>query len=287
MLLVSPRESVVGQTLPGADETHFWRVARHDELDCFTATFRKHVFPPHTHETYVIGAIVSGIHRYSHCGSLIRSGPGHLCFINPGEVHDGAPDRDGYSYRMIYPQPSLLEAILRETTGRTEGPPRFHAPSVKDEELAQGFIALHKALEDGHDRLRADEMLIGFLLAAIARYGGGLRNLISDGKEPEAVKKAKSYLLAHVGETVDLAALSAHVGLSAWHLIRVFRKATGLTPHAWLIDRRVHLARQLLRAGEPLVQAASVCGFADQSHLTRVFKARLGVTPGQYCRLVA
>jgi AraC-like DNA-binding protein len=188
---------------------------------------------------------------------------------------------------MIYPQPSLLEAILRETTGRTEGPPRFHAPSVKDEELAQGFIALHKALEEGHDPLRADEMLIGFLLAAIARYGGGLRNLICDGKEPEAVKKAKSYLLAHVGETVDLAALSAHVGLSAWHLIRVFRKATGLTPHAWLIDRRVHLARQLLRAGEPLVQAASVCGFADQSHLTRVFKARLGVTPGQYCRLVA
>jgi AraC-like DNA-binding protein len=130
-------------------------------------------------------------------------------------------------------------------------------------------------------------MLIGFLLAAIARHGGGLSNVINDGKEPAAVKRAKDYLLAHVGETVDLAALSAHVGLSAWHLIRVFRKATGLTPHAWLIDRRVHLARQLLRAGEPLVRTASVCGFADQSHLTRLFKARLGVTPGQYCRLVS
>jgi AraC-like DNA-binding protein len=286
MLHVSPRQSVDGQVLSKEDETYFWRVARHDELDCFSATFRKHVFPPHTHETYVIGTIVSGVHRYTHCGTLIRSGPGHLCFINPGEVHDGAPDRDGYSYRMIYPQASLLEGILRETTGRSLGPPRFQAPSIKDPELADGFIALHRALEEDGDPLRADEMLIGFLQAAIARYAGGLTNIISDGKEPGAVKRAKDFLLAHVGETVDLAALSAHVGLSAWHLIRVFRKATGLTPHAWLVDRRVHLARQLLRAGEPLVHAASISGFADQSHLTRAFKARLGVTPGQYCRSV-
>jgi AraC-like DNA-binding protein len=287
MLLVSPRDSLDAQSLSGEDETYFWRVARHDALECFTATFRKHVFPPHTHETYVMGTVLAGVHHYNHLGVLVRSGPGHLCFINPGEVHDGAPDRNGYSYRMIYPQESLLEAILREATGRAQAPPRFPAPTVRDEELARSFIAVHTALEEGRDTLRADEMLIGFLLAAIARHGGGLANVIAGGKEPEAVRKAKDFLLAHVGENIDLAKLSAHAGLSAWHLIRVFRKATGLTPHAWLVDRRIHLARQLLRAGEPVVEAASVCGFADQSHLTRVFKARLGVTPGQYCRLVA
>jgi len=287
MLHVSPRDSLDGQLLTAEDETYFWRVARHDALDCFTATFRKHVFPPHTHETYVIGTVVSGVHHYGHCGSLVRSGPGHLCFINPGEVHDGAPEGDGYSYRMIYPHESLLGAISSEATGRRLGPPRFRAPTVKDEELARNFIAIHEALEEGGDSLRADEMLIGFLLAAIARHAGGLANVIAEGREPEAVKRAKEFLLAHVGETVDLPQLAQHAGLSAWHLIRVFRKATGLTPHAWLVDRRVHLARQLLRAGEPLVRTATVCGFADQSHLTRVFKARLGVTPGQYCRLIA
>jgi AraC-like DNA-binding protein len=76
--------------------------------------------------------------------------------------------------------------------------------------------------------------------------------------------------------------LARVAGLSGYHLIRVFRKATGLSPHAWLVDRRVHLAAHRIRLGEPLSAVASRCGFSDQSHLTRLFKARLGVTPGQY-----
>ncbi len=89
-----------------------------------------------------------------------------------------------------------------------------------------------------------------------------------------------------MSEAADLQRVARHVGLSAWHLIRVFRKATGLTPHAWLIDRRVHQARELLRAGETPSLIAVQCGFADQAHLTRAFKARLGVTPGQYKTLL-
>ena len=115
MLHVSARESL--KALSGKDETHFWRVARHEELDCLTATFRTHVFPPHTHETYVIGTITNGVHRYNHMGNLVRSGRGNMCFINPGEVHDGAPYDGGYSYRMLYPQPSLLGLLRRKGRG--------------------------------------------------------------------------------------------------------------------------------------------------------------------------
>ena len=67
-----------------------------------------------------------------------------------------------------------------------------------------------------------------------------------------------------------------------FHLIRVFRKATGLTPHNWLMDRRVHLACNLLRAGLSATHVAAQCGCSDQSHLTRVFKSRLGITPGRF-----
>ena len=55
----------------------------------------------------------------------------------------------------------------------------------------------------------------------------------------------------------------------------------------YILGHRDAEKQRLLRQGEPLVATASACGFADQSHLTRLFKARLGVTPGQYCRLVA
>ena len=102
------------------------------------------------------------------------------------------------------------------------------------------------------------------------------------GREPLAVRRAKDYLAAHVDEQVELETLAQAAGLSPFHLIRVFRKATGLTPHNWLVDRRVHLACDLLRAGMSATQAAAQCGFSDQSHLTRVFKSQLGITPGRF-----
>jgi AraC-like DNA-binding protein len=56
----------------------------------------------------------------------------------------------------------------------------------------------------------------------------------------------------------------------------------GITPHAYLVQRRVRLARGLLAAGRTPAQAAAEAGFADQSHLTRAFLRQLGVTPGRY-----
>jgi len=221
-----------------------------------------------------------------HKGVRVRCEAGTICFINPDEVHDGSPDSQGYSYRMTYPSPQFLSALLRVETGRVVGPPRFRTPGVHDPELAQMFCAAHRALEGKEEALFADEKLIGFYLTAIERYAGGLPGMIAAGQEPEAVARIKDYLMAHMAEPTDFQTLAGQGGLSAWHLIRVFRKATGLTPHAWLVDRRVHHARELLRAGESPSHIAVQCGFADQAHLTRSFKARLGVTPGQYRALL-
>ena len=71
-------------------------------------------------------------------------------------------------------------------------------------------------------------------------------------------------------------------GLGRYQLIRAFRTATGLTPHAYLINAKVNRGRQLLNQGQALAQVAYQLGFADQSHFQRVFKAHVGVTPGQY-----
>jgi AraC-like DNA-binding protein len=69
---------------------------------------------------------------------------------------------------------------------------------------------------------------------------------------------------------------------SRTHLIRAFRRETGLTPHAYLLDRRFRAASRALGRGEAPAAVALRCGFCDQSHLNRVFKARMGVTPGVY-----
>ena len=148
------------------DETSFWRVNRHDALECLSATFRTHVFPPHTHESYVIGAVVGGVNVYRISGSLLRAGPGELCFVHPGEVHDAVPEGDGYSYRMIYPKPSLLQNIVEMATGRRANAPQFNGPVIRDELLAARYLRAHEALEAGAEPLGVDEALTSVLLDA-------------------------------------------------------------------------------------------------------------------------
>ena len=70
--------------------------------------------------------------------------------------------------------------------------------------------------------------------------------------------------------------------MSRYHLLRVFKRATGLTPHAFHVQHRVERAKSLLRSGLPIVQVAADTGFVDQSHFTRAFKHLVGATPGQY-----
>jgi AraC-like DNA-binding protein len=81
----------------------------------------------------------------------------------------------------------------------------------------------------------------------------------------------------------DLAALA---GLSRYHFIRVFRRATGQSPHGYVTTRRIGLARRLLGRGERPAEVAVACGFADQAHLTRLFRQAFGIAPGRYARAV-
>ena len=279
MKLYAP-DDTLDELGPG-DRTSFWRVDRHAELECLSATFRTHVFPPHTHETYVIGTVEAGVNVYNISGVKVRAVPGQLCFVNPGEVHDAAPEV-GYRYRMIYPRVSLMKSIIEQATVKPAGTPQFNGPVIQDEVLAARFLRAHEALEAGVEGLAADEALTAVMLDMIDRHAGGLGAVGVAGREPLAVQRAKDYLAGHVDEQVELESLARAAGLSPFHLIRVFRKATGLTPHNWLVDRRVHLACNLLREGLSATHVAARCGFADQSHLTRVFKSRLGVTPGQF-----
>jgi AraC-like DNA-binding protein len=85
---------------------------------------------------------------------------------------------------------------------------------------------------------------------------------------------------------VALADLARVAGLHPLYLVRAFRAAVGLPPHAYLTQTRVRWAKRLLGAGEPPAAVAARVGFVDQSHLTRHFKRLVGVPPGQYARAV-
>ncbi|MGY3690343.1 AraC-like DNA-binding protein/mannose-6-phosphate isomerase-like protein (cupin superfamily) [Bradyrhizobium sp. USDA 3240] len=78
--------------------------------------------------------------------------------------------------------------------------------------------------------------------------------------------------------------IAASFGRSREGFSRMVRRELGVAPHAFRLLARLNLARQLLRAGEPIAAVAADAGFSDQSHLTRLFRRTFGTTPGVYWR---
>lgn len=91
----------------------------------------------------------------------------------------------------------------------------------------------------------------------------------------------------HISERLEITRLAEELGLSVGFLVRAFRQSLGVTPHRYLMDRRLAHARMLLRARHPVAEVAAECGFSDQAHLTRLMKRSLGVTPAFYARTAA
>ncbi|MFA5121321.1 AraC family transcriptional regulator [Zavarzinia sp.] len=282
-------EERFGQPLAAGEAARFFTLPAADAVECLVARFHTHAYVPHTHDDYVIGAITAGRELF-HIGRAAGSAaPGDLVLIDPGVVHDGAPGPGGYVYRMTYPSPAVMAEVAGEISGRAPAPPRFAVNKVHDPALAARLAGLHAAAEAGADRMALDQEMLGVMAQVIARHaenGAGVAAALarSPGREAAALARARAYLDAHFAEAVDLATLAAVSGLPRSRLIRALRRECGLTPHALLVDRRVKAARALLAAGTAPAEAALACGFCDQSHLNRAFKARIGVTPGFYRR---
>lgn len=281
MQTITQSDAIAQAPIARDERARFFTAARFGGLECLTATFRTHCYAPHTHETYAIGAILAGVETWNARGARHYAGPGDLVFNNPFDIHDGAPHGDGYSYRMTYPSIDLVRRIAGEVSGRTDvGVPHFPSPARYDPEGVALFAGAHRVLEQGGDALAGDEWLYRAFSHCVVRHAE-IRPA-ETGRERGPVARIRALLAERHAEDLTLAELAAEADLTPHHLIRAFRRETGHTPHAYLIDRRVDAARVRLRRGEAPAEVAAATGFCDQAHLTRAFKARVGVTPGAF-----
>ena len=101
---------------------------------------------------------------------------------------------------------------------------------------------------------------------------------VSDPK----LKRAAEFIADNYQRSLKLEEICSTAGVSVSGLIRSFRRQYGMTPHAYLTNRRVQFAREQLRRGVPIAEVALAAGFADQAHLQRAFKQLLAATPGHY-----
>ena len=248
-------------------------------LDLLTASFDKHVYAPHAHEEFTIGVCVDGSEVIDYRGGHIRTGPGSIVVLAPGEMHTGGPGNatDGYAYRALYAAPTLLtDGVF------TDGLPHFREPLIDDPELAAAILRTHTDLRECPDPLEAESRL-PWLLTALARRHSASRPVpdVMVGADRIATV-VRDRLADELLDPPSLASLATDLGLSRYQLLRAFRTTMGIPPYAWLAQYRVTRARRLLDTGLRPAEVAGLVGFADQAHLTRWFRRVLGVTPAAY-----
>ena len=103
------------------------------------------------------------------------------------------------------------------------------------------------------------------------------------GLSPERLQRVRDYVEAHLDDDLSLTVLADIACLSPYHFSRSFKEATEVGPHRYVMQRRLARAKILLRrTNQPLAGVAQEAGFADQSHLTQMFRREMGVTPGRF-----
>lgn len=264
------------------EERRFWRNEQFN-LGLMHATHVDYAYPRHSHEEYVICLVERGLQSFTMKGTKYVTPPSGLILINPSVVHTGeAATEYGFQMRSLYPSMAHMQSAVFELTGKHGSIPFFRNVRVDDVDATQSVFALHQLLTSRNDPLECESQFLSTFALLIKRYAEIRPVEQRLGNEHHAVQQARCYIETHYAERISLTDLANHVALSPYYFLRVFRKAVGLPPHAYLQDVRIRQAQRLIERGRPLTDVAFDVGFSSQSHLTRCFKRFVGVTPGRY-----
>lgn len=243
----------------------------------------------HWHATYGVGLLDHGAQSSASGRGKVDAYAGDLITTNPGEVHDGRPlGGPSRRWRMVYFDAAVMAGMRCDGIGGHDV--ELTRPVLRDSRLSgalrslfvrlDAWQALHASRAATAEALACEESLAevcGLLLEAhstalpLRETGGDVRRL-------------RERLADDLLDAPSLDQLAAMAGLSKFQVLRRFEKAYGVPPHAWLLLQRAERARALIRRGESLAGAAAASGFADQSHMTRVFTRHFGFTPGAWQR---
>ncbi|MBA3773078.1 MAG: AraC family transcriptional regulator [Ramlibacter sp.] len=236
----------------------------------------------HWHATYGLGMIDEGAQLSASGRGDVEAYAGDLIATNPGEVHDGRPlGAASRRWRIVFFDAAVLAAMAGGDCAGTE----ITRPVIRDPRLGGALARLLACIEAWNrsrctevDRLACEESLVQ--TCALLRDLHSNRGISHDAGAD--VIRIRDRLADDPVDVPSLGELATMAGLSKYQLIRRFQKVYGLTPHAWLIQLRAERARASIHQGLALATAASVSGFADQSHMTRIFMRQFGFTPGAW-----
>ncbi|MFC6880269.1 MULTISPECIES: AraC family transcriptional regulator [Actinomadura] len=262
-----------------ASPVRLWRLDGLRGMQLMRAHFTRHAFARHGHETYALGVVQDGVEEIGFRDGIERVGAGGVVLIEPEVVHTGrAVAGDGWRYRVLYPSVELMTEL-----GGGRGTPSFRDRIGYDRRSAELIVRAHRAAET-EDLLTAESLLCTALTGLLLLNGTSRPVPARTAERRGSVARAHEILRERLLNPPSLEELAAETGARPFTLLRSFREAYGLPPHAFVTQSRVRNARRLLERGLPPAEVAAAVGFFDQAHLTRHFRRMVGVTPGAYQR---
>jgi AraC-like DNA-binding protein len=200
-------------------------------------------------------------------------GPGDVGLVHPGELCRIGPAEQGEEICVLL--------VARELLDRDA---RFACRVAHDPQLAAQLHAVWAELRRGLTALEVVARFREALSLLVRRHAAAAPDAWPISRSRAGAVRAHRYLLEHFTEAVSLEALAELSKLNRFHLLRVFRREFGVTPHEYQRHLRLARASRLLAGGSAPSRAAYQAGFCDQSHLTRQLKSLTGLTPAVFAR---
>lgn len=262
--------------------TTVYRTAPMDGLEILSCTGEQS-FTKHLHDGYVLWLNSDSGERYSLRGTDNILQPGSLSVIEPGIIHANSPYSGNKRHlRSFYFSGQFLQELAANlyepTTSLTLATEVIHNPC-----LSQNFIQLHNLLLTGGDSLEIETSILA-VFAKLFSHKSTDKKKIALVASDSRLDTVIDYLHDNFNRQITLAELAVLANCTQYHLIRIFQKDRGITPHAYLVQLRLENAKKLLASGCSIADAALESGFSDQSHLSRLFKARFIIPPGVYLK---
>ena len=256
-----------------------WRKQQLFDLDFNNFQLTDHSFPKHFHDHYVIEWVQKGFDQFYCNGKNFTALEGDIVLINPGEVHTGSTlKNNSLKYFSICPDQNALKKIAGSAGCEITDTFFFAKTIISDPSLTQKFKSFFVALSTNATDLQQQELLT-------AAIHGLFQTSTPSRSTPVAIKKDArisllcEYIRSHWQDNISLNEMAEFVNMNHFHLIRVFKKATGLSPYEYLLILRTEAAKQFLRKGYKVQDAALEAGFYDSSHLYRSLQKFTGISP--------
>lgn len=237
----------------------------------------------HTLSLYLAG----GHGTYRTEAPSLRGEPGRVCLMPAGHESNWIVGGDQRFLHLYFDTAHLAPLALRllDREPRDVGLPEL--TFIDDRVLSQPLQAIARLdWHDPHARLEANTLAHDMLARLVQAHAGRPQDsrVRRGGLAPAVRRRLADWIEQHLDEPLTVGQMAAQAALSEHHFARMFRVSFGAAPHAWVLQRRLDRARELLRGAGSLEQVAQACGLASASHLVRRFRAQTGFTPGDYRR---